>query len=61
MLEKAYRDQALSKTRTFEMYKMFKDGRESVEDEPDQRQPKTSTDEQCNMPDLITSSKWSVL
>ena len=46
MLEKAYGDQALSKTRTFEWYKMFKDGRESVEDEPHQRRPKTSTDEQ---------------
>lgn len=44
MLEKAYGNDALSKTRTFEWYKMFKEGRESVEDEPHQRRPKTSTD-----------------
>jgi len=32
MLQKAFGEQALSKTRVHEWYKMFKEGRESVED-----------------------------
>ena len=32
MLQKAFGDQALSKTRTFEWHKMFREGRERVED-----------------------------
>lgn len=45
MLEKAFGEQAMSKTQVYEWHKMFKDGREGVEDEPHQRRPKTSTDE----------------
>ena len=32
MLQKAFSDQALSKTRTFEWHKMFREGKERVED-----------------------------
>lgn len=46
MLQKAFGDQALSKTRTFEWYKMFKEGRERVEDKERPGRKKTSTDEQ---------------
>lgn len=45
MLQKAYGDQCLSRTRTFEWYKMFKEGREVVEDESRSGRPSTSTDE----------------
>jgi transposase len=45
MLQKAFGEQALSKTRVYEWYKMFKEGRESVEDEARPGRPSTSTDE----------------
>lgn len=45
MLQKAFGEQAMSKTQVYEWHKMFKDGREGVEDEPHQRRPRTSTDE----------------
>ena len=45
MLQKAFGVQALSKTRVYEWYKMFKEGRESVEDEARSGRPSTSTDE----------------
>ena len=34
MIQEAYGDQALSKTRVFEWHKKFKDGQESLEDAP---------------------------
>ena len=46
MLQKAFGEQAMSKTQAYEWHKMFKEGREGVEDEPHQRRPRTSTDEQ---------------
>lgn len=46
MLQKAFSEQALSKTRVYEWYKTFKEGRESVEDEERPGRPTTSTDEQ---------------
>ncbi|XP_055306685.1 protein GVQW3-like [Sitodiplosis mosellana] len=46
MLQKAFGEQALSKTQTYEWFKMFKEGRESVEDEERSGRPSTSTDEQ---------------
>jgi len=33
MLKEAFGEQALSRARTFEWFKSFKDGRESVEDD----------------------------
>lgn len=45
MLQKAFGDQCLSRSRTFEWYKMFKEGRELVEDEIRSGRPSTSTDE----------------
>lgn len=45
MLQKAFGEGALSRTRVYEWYKLFKDGRESVEDEPRSGRPSTSTDE----------------
>ncbi|XP_055326361.1 protein GVQW3-like [Sitodiplosis mosellana] len=46
MLQKAYGDQAPSKTTTFDWYKMFKEGRQRVEDEERPGRPSTSTDGQ---------------
>ena len=46
MLQKAFGDQALSKTRTLEWHKMFRKGRERVEGEERPGRKKTSTDEQ---------------
>lgn len=46
MLEKCYGESVLSKTRTYEWYKAFKDGREIIEDKPRSGRPATaSTDE----------------
>ena len=45
MLQKAFGDQALSRTTTFDWYKMFKEGRELVEDEERPGKEKTSADE----------------
>ncbi|XP_023232797.1 putative uncharacterized protein FLJ37770 [Centruroides sculpturatus] len=55
MLKKAFGDYTLSKTRVFEWYKMFKEGRECVEDEPCSGRPSTLTDEQhvAQVEDLV--------
>lgn len=42
MIQEAYGDQALSKTRVFEWHKKFKDGQESLEDAPRAGRPSTS-------------------
>lgn len=42
MLQKAFGEQALSKTRVYEWYKMFKEGREIIEDEVRPGRPSTS-------------------
>lgn len=42
MLEKAYSDSVLSKTRAYEWYKAFREGREIVEDMPRSGQPSNS-------------------
>ena len=49
ILQKAFGNQALSKTRIFEWLKMFKEGRERVEDKERPRREKTSADEQHAM------------
>jgi len=45
MLEKAYGDRALPKSTTYDWYKLFKEGRERVEDEECLGRPSTSTDD----------------
>lgn len=46
MLQKAYGEEALSKTRIYEWYKMFKEGREEVGDEERRGRPMTSINDQ---------------
>lgn len=49
MLEKCYGQSVLSKTRTYEWYRAFKEGREIVEDKPRSGRPtSSSTDENIN-------------
>ena len=43
MLKEAFGEQALSQARTFEWFKHFKDGRESVEDDKHSSRPSTCT------------------
>ena len=43
MLAKAYGESAMSKTRVYEWYKRFQDGREDVEDAERSGRPSTST------------------
>jgi len=47
MLKEAFGDQALSQARTFEWFKCFKDGQESVEDHKHFGQPST-----CTIPEM---------
>ena len=46
MLQKAFGDDCLSRASVFDWYKLFKEGREHVDDEPRPGQPLTSTDDQ---------------
>ena len=48
MLKEAFGEQALSQARTFEWFKHFKDGRESVEDDKHSGRPST-----CIIPEMI--------
>ena len=59
MLQKAFGDHALSKTRTFERHKMFRGGRERVEDKERPGREKTSTDEQhvTEIKDLVFKNR----
>ena len=45
MLQKAFGDNALSKTRAYQWYRAFKDGREVVEDLPRSGRPSTASTE----------------
>lgn len=46
LLQQVYREECVSRTRVFEWYKRFKEGREDVEDDPRPGRPSTSkTDE----------------
>jgi len=47
MLKEAFGKQALSQARTFEWFKCFKDGQESVEDRKHSGQPST-----CTIPEM---------
>ena len=46
MLQKAFGDNSMSRASVFDWHKLFREGRESVEDEPHQRRPRTSINEQ---------------
>ena len=46
MLTKAHGESALSKTRVYEWYKRFQDGREDVEDDERLGRPSTSTSDE---------------
>ena len=48
MLKEAFGEQALNQTRTFEWFKLFKDGRKSVEDRKHSGRPST-----CTTPEMI--------
>jgi hypothetical protein len=48
MVKEAFGEQALNETRTFEWFKCFKDGRESVEDDKHSGRPST-----CTIPEMI--------
>jgi len=43
MMQNAYDDQRLGRTRCYDWFKRFKDGRESVDDDPRSGRPSTST------------------
>jgi hypothetical protein len=45
MMKKVYGDQCMSRTRCYEWFKRFKDGRQSLQDEPRLGRPSTSCDD----------------
>uniref|UniRef100_A0A6M2DST7 Putative dd34d transposase bactrocera tryoni n=1 Tax=Xenopsylla cheopis TaxID=163159 RepID=A0A6M2DST7_XENCH len=46
MLQKAFGDNCMSRASVFDWYKLFKEGRERVDDEPRPGRPSTSTDDE---------------
>ena len=56
MLKEAFGEQALSQARTFEWFKRFKDGRESVEDDKYSGRPST-----CTTPEMIAKVREVIL
>ena len=56
MLKEAFGEQALSQERTFEWFKHFKDGRESVEDDKHSGRPST-----CTTPEMIAKVREVIL
>jgi len=56
MLKEAFGVQALSQARTFECFKRFKDGRESVEDRKYSGRPST-----CTTPEMIVKVREFIL
>ena len=45
MVQNAFGEKSMSRASVFDWHKLFKEGRERVEDEPHQRRSRTSTDE----------------
>jgi len=56
MLKEAFGEQALSQARTFEWFKRFQDGRESVEDDKHSGRPST-----CTTPEMIAKVREVML
>ena len=56
MLKEVFGDQALSQARTFEWFKRFKDGRESMEDRKHSGRPST-----CTTPEIIMKAREIIL
>jgi hypothetical protein len=56
MLKEAFGEQTLSQERTFEWFKRFKDGRESVEDRKHSGRPST-----CTTPEIIAKVREVIL
>ena len=56
MLKEASGDQSLSQARTFEWFKHFKNGRESVEDDKHSGRPST-----CTTPEMIAKVREVIL
>jgi len=56
MLKEIFGEQALSQARTFEWFKLFKDGRESVEDGKHSGRPST-----CTTPEMIAKVREVIL
>jgi len=56
MQKEAFGEQALSHARTFEWFKLFKDGRESVEDRKHSGRPST-----CTTPEMIAKVRAVIL
>ena len=56
MLKEAFGEQALSQPRTYEWFKHFKDGRESVEDHKHSCRPST-----CTIPEMIVKVREVIL
>jgi len=56
MLKETFGEQALSQTRTFEWFKCFKDGRESLKDDKHSGQPST-----CTAPEMIVKVREVIL
>ena len=63
MLTKAYGDSSMSKTRVYEWYKRFQDGREDVEDDERPGRPSTSiTDENVEkVKEMVTSDRRIII
>jgi len=56
MLNEAFGEQTLSQARTFERFKCFKDGRESVEDRKHSGRPS-----KCTTPEMIAKVREVIL
>ena len=63
MLQKAYGESTLSKTRAYEWYSAFKSGRDVVEDLPRSGQPSASSTEVniAKVKDMVTENRHSSL
>jgi transposase len=46
MLKQAFGNESMGRTQTYDWYKRFKYGRNSIEDDPRSGRPSTSTDDQ---------------
>ena len=61
MLKEAFGKQVLSQARTFEWFKRFKDGRESVEDDKHSGRPYTRTTPEMKVREVIPEDRLSTM